>query len=123
VLTDQVGHPVATPDQFTYDREVRMHVAGRRGGDDCDVHPTSLSAPSTQLRRALRSGFAPLPIAVSAVEGTVTICRAQRSIEPLDQVTTELARLGRDSPAVGETYVWPIACVAHCRRHPEIGWS
>ena len=30
---------------------------------------------------------------VAAVEGTVAICRAQRSMEPLDQVTKELTRL------------------------------
>jgi AcrR family transcriptional regulator len=34
---------------------------------------------------------------VAAVEGTVAICRAQRSIEPLDQVTTELTRLVKDA--------------------------
>ena len=30
---------------------------------------------------------------VAAVEGTVAVCRAQRSIEPLDQVTEELTQL------------------------------
>jgi AcrR family transcriptional regulator len=34
---------------------------------------------------------------VAAVEGTVAICRAQRSIEPLDQVTTELTRIVKDA--------------------------
>jgi hypothetical protein len=34
---------------------------------------------------------------VAAVEGTVAICRAQRSIEPLDQVTAELTRLVKDA--------------------------
>ncbi|MDM4142358.1 MULTISPECIES: TetR/AcrR family transcriptional regulator [Mycobacterium] len=36
-------------------------------------------------------------LVVAAVEGTVAMCRAQRSIEPLDQVTAELTRI------VGET--------------------
>ena len=30
---------------------------------------------------------------VAAVEGTVAMCRAQRTIEPLDQVTAELTRI------------------------------
>ena len=30
---------------------------------------------------------------VAAVEGTVAMCRAQRSIEPLDQVAAELTRI------------------------------
>lgn len=34
---------------------------------------------------------------VAAVEGTVAICRAQRSIQPLDQVATELTRLVEDA--------------------------
>lgn len=32
-------------------------------------------------------------LVVAAVEGTVAMCRAQRSIEPLDQVTAELTRI------------------------------
>lgn len=32
-------------------------------------------------------------LVVAAVEGTVAMCRAQRTIEPLDQVTAELVRI------------------------------
>ncbi|OBJ34304.1 TetR/AcrR family transcriptional regulator [Mycolicibacter heraklionensis] len=40
---------------------------------------------------------------VAAVEGTVAMCRAHRSIEPLDQVAEELSRLIEDAVALGRT--------------------
>jgi hypothetical protein len=43
MAADQIADAVAAVDQFTDDGEVRVHVAGRGGGDDGDMHPVPLS--------------------------------------------------------------------------------
>lgn len=70
------------------------HSAPREAAAAAFGNWTELLAQSMQRHGArARDAQRVATLVVAAVEGTVAMCRAQRTIEPLDQVTVELTRI------------------------------